>query len=235
METLFYFSVLTNLILIWLLVQKRKAPEQAKDKKIKCNETPQAPAPKPRPIVNAQLRTIAEACEAKLPEEHRGKVKLLVHEKNTTQVAALQIGELKINLWRNGKNQSLFKIRSFMEALQLANRGYCVDGGNTERYIPVPWEVDFVLSQQHIINVYLEALKLEQISVEENFWCVDTQTGYNTGWKRFNGSVAVAFEKLHKQSRIRTSDGYFLHQVEHEENINLFLLLKGWEYMFVEV
>lgn len=234
METLFYLSVLTNLILIWLLVQKRKAPEQEKDKKIKCNETPRAPKPKPSPIVNAQLRTIAKACEAKLPAEERGKVKLLVHKDNTIQIAALQIGDLKINLWRNDKNQSLFKIRSFMEALQLANTGYCVNGGHTGRYLPVPQEVEFILSQRHIINVYLEALGLEQISAEENFWCVDTQTGYNTGWKRFNWNVAVAFEKLHKKSRIRTSDGCFLHQVEHEENINLFLLLKGWEYLFVE-
>lgn len=231
METLLYLSVLTNLILIWLLVQKRKAPKQAKDKKIKCNETSQSPAPKPHPVVNAQLRAIAQACETKLPEEDRGKAKLLMRYDKTDKVAILQIGELLISLCRNDQNQSMFKINSFMEALELAKDGY--DG--TARYIPVPAELQTILAQRHIINVYLEALGLEQISEKDDFWCVDTETGWNTGWKRFRWSVEEAFCRLHRKSKIRTSDGEFLTQIKHEGKVNLILLLKGWEASFVEV
>ncbi len=230
METLLYLSLGLNLILLWFIARK----QTKKEKQTVPKQSPSEPQ-KPRPIVNAQLRTIAEACEAKLPEEDRGKVKLLVHEKKTEQVAILQIGELKISLCRDNKNQSLFKIHSFMEALKLANKGYEVNGLGTGRYIPVPQEVELILSQRHIINVYFEALGLEQISDEDDFWCVDTETGWNTGWKRFSWNVAIAFERLHRKSKIRTSDGEYLSQVEHEDKVNLFLLLKGWEYLFVEV
>lgn len=160
---------------------------------------------------------------------------MLVHKRDREHLAILQIGELKISVRRDGQNQSLFKVHSFFEALQLANNGYCVDNGNTGRYIPVPAELETILSYAHIINVYLKALGLEQIPEKGDFWCVDTKTGWNTGWKRFNWSVTEAFKRLHGKSRIRMSDGELLYEVEHEEIVNLFLLLKGWDYLFIEV
>lgn len=229
METLFFLSVGLNIILIGLFFYRRKPKVSQKSVE---KQQPAAPVTeqKPRPVVNAQLRAVAEVCEAKLSEEDRGKVKLLVYEYDIQHLAILQIGELKISLRRDNVSQSLFSLRSFYEALGMASDGY----GGTGRYIPVPEEVEFVLSQRHIINVYLETLGLEQISEKDDFWCVDTETGWNTGWKRFDWSAAKAFEKLHRKARIRASDGAFLPQVEAEDKAKLFLLLKGWEHLFVE-
>ena len=176
------------------------------------------------------MRTIAESCEAKLPEEERGKIKLLI-DTDHARLAALKIGELRISLCRYGRNQSLFKINSFMDALKLAKNGY--DG--TGRYIPVPDEIEKILSQRHIINVYLEALELEQISEQDDFWCVDTVTGYPSGWKRFEWNEEIAFSRLYGKSGVRTHDGRYLATVEQKSYINLFLLLKGWDHLFVEV
>lgn len=233
METLFFLSVGLNIALIVLFFYRRRPKTSQKSAE---KQQPAAPVTeqKTRSVVNAPLRAVAEVCEAKLSEEDRGKVKLLVHKDDTQHLAILQIGELKISLRRNDVNQSLFNLRSFYETLEWANNGYNVKGLCTGRYIPVPEEVEFVLSQRHIINVYLEALGLEQISEKDDFWCVDTETGWNTGWKRFGWSVAKAFEKLHRKARIRTSDGAFLPQVEAEDKAKLFLLLKGWEHLFVE-
>ncbi len=230
METLLYLSLGLNLILLTFLCRSYIRKKLQEHKTTRSQPAPETP-PQPRPIVNAQLRTIAETCEAKLAEEDRGKVKLLVHYQDKEHLAILQIGELMISLRRNNENQSLFKINSFMEALTLAKYGY--DG--TARYIPVPAELESILAQRHIINVYLEALGLEKISEKEDFWCVDTETGWNTGWKRFNCDVNEAFSRLHCKSRVRTSESNYLHQTEHEEFVNLLLLLKGWEYLFIEV
>lgn len=229
METLFYVSLGINLVLIWFLVRQSKRTETAK-KAPKQHAAPPEAKPKPRPVVNAQLRTIAEACEAKLPQEDRGKIKLLVKDDAPEKPAILQIGDLKLSLCRMEKPQSLFHISSFMEALTAACFGY----NGTGRYIPIPKEVEQILSQRHIINVYLEALGLEKISEKEDYWCVDTETGWNTGWKRFQWDIAIAFERLHRKSRIRQPNGEYLTMVESEEKVNLFLLLKGWEHLFVE-
>lgn len=235
MEILTYFNFGMNVVLILFLFcyltrsnKEKKHPDAAPIAK----QDPQpAEEQKPSRVVNAQLQTIAEACEAKLPEADRGKVKLLVRDEKPEQLALLKIGNLYLSLCRDNKNQSLFKIDSFLEALRLANKGY----SGTGRYIPIPEEVEFLLSQRRIINVYLEALGLEKISAEDDFWCVDVKAGWNTGWKRFDWSVDRAFVQLHAKSRIRMADGHYLAQTISEDKVNLFLLCKGWEHLFIEV
>ena len=229
METLLQLSLGFTLLMLALFFNSGTNSEKAPKAPKKQSEPAQPP--RPRPVVNAKLRTIAAACEAKLPEEDRGKVKLFAYREDTEHIAVLQIGDLNISLRRNRQNRSLFTISSFMEALLLAKDGY--DG--TGQYIPVPREVEFILSQKRIINVYLEALGLEQISEKDDFWCVDTATGWSTGWKRFNWDVAEAFSRLHDKSGIRTSDGNFISQTEYEKNAKLLLLFKGWEHLFVEI
>lgn len=233
METLLYLSLGLNIILLWLFVYKKNKTGSplSKQKTKSAPKSHKKTEQKPHPVVNAQLRAIAQTCEAKLQKEDRGKVKLLVRHDKTDKVAILQIGELRISLCRNDQNQSMFKINSFMDALELAKDGY----GGTARYIPVPSELQIILAQHHIINVYLEALGLEQISKKDDFWCVDTETGWDTGWKRFHWNVEEAFCRLHRKSKIHTSDGEFLTQIKHEKKINLLLLLKGWDYLFTEV
>ncbi len=228
MEKLLYFSLGLNLVLLTILCCKKTKKKIQTPQKKSCQSTL---VPQVRPCVNKQLRIIAEACEARLAEQDRGKVKLLVERENTDKVAALQIGNLRISLCRDKQNQSLFKVDSFIEALKLANSGY----NGTARYITVPAELESILAQRHIINVYLDALGLEQISEKEDFWCIDTKTDRSTEWKRFNGSVNEAFLNLHRSSKIRNADGQFLSQVVHEEKTNLILLLKGWEHLFIEV
>lgn len=229
MEILLYLSLGLNLVLLFFILPSKtgKKPENTKDQQ---NPTRTESSFTPRPVVNTSLRTIAESCEAKLPEEERGKIKLLI-DTDHARLAALKIGELRISLCRYGRNQSLFKINSFMDALKLAKNGY--DG--TGRYIPVPDEIEKILSQRHIINVYLEALELEQISEQDDFWCVDTVTGYPSGWKRFEWNEEIAFSRLYGKSGVRTHDGRYLATVEQKSYINLFLLLKGWDHLFVEV
>jgi len=231
METFLYLSLGLNIILLVICFANKKGMQELpKEKKL---PTPEVPAQaKERPIINEQLKKIADECEAKLPEEDRGKVKLLVQYNNHKKLAILQIGDLRISLCRRGNNQSLFTINSFYEALQLARDGY--DDG-TARYIPVPSELETILAQRQIINVYLKALGLEQISEEDDFWCVNTETGWNTGWKRFDYDIDVAFKKLKHRSWIRTKKGQFLRLTDRPENAKLFLLLKGWEHMYSEV
>lgn len=235
METLLAVSLGLNLILICLLLSKRQISHPQDEKpQHPCPQANQPVPPKMPPAEssrNEQLRTIAASCEAKLPEEDRGKVKLLVYHEVPQQIAALQIGDLKISLCRNYFVQSMFKVHSFLEALILAKDGY----RGTGRYIPTPQELEKILSQRHIINVYLEAMGLSLISDTEDFWCVDTKTGYKTSWKHFYWKAQVAFDCLAPKSKIRTSDKKYLTTTERSDKVNLILLLKGWEHLFDEV
>ena len=93
---------------------------------------------------------------------------------------------------------------------------------------------EYVLKYQEPINVYLRALGLETISSEDRFWCVDTATGWITGWKRFRWDVTTALNALNDQFRIRTPNGYIALPY-YPDTAKLFVLLKGWEHLFVEV
>ncbi len=233
METILYLSLCLNLIFIGHLVHK-KIPKRKNSKKDEPLPITPVVEQKPHSQASAALRVIADVCERQLEEKDRGKVKLLVHEDDPQHLAALQIGELRISLRRNNENLSLFHISSFRAALELARNGYCVKGFQTARYIPVPKEIEFILSQRHIINVYLKTMGLEQISEKDDFWCVDTETGWNTGWNRFGWNTTKAYDKLHRKSRVRTSDGNYIPQVACEDKVSLFLLLKGWEHLYFE-
>lgn len=231
MEKILYLSLGLNLILlaiIWL--QKKKAATPAKDEKTAVPPTSSEKAVEnaPRPPFNEPLKRIADDCEAKLPEEERGKVKLLI-EKDNNRLAALQICGLRISLCREAKFQSLFDTDNLLEALELACNGY--DG--TGRYIPVPAEVKIVLNHRKTINVYLKALGLEQIPENEEFCCLDVETGWNTGWKRFDWDPQEAFCRLRKKFRTFSErEGLRVHKGQRTK---LFLLLKGWEHLFTEI
>lgn len=230
MNTLLYLSLGFNVLLLFLICRKplKRACLTIKKAKTDKKASPEIETNTPR-VTNKHLKEIAVECETLLPEEDRGKVKLLIDDKYA-QLAALQIGELRISLCRYKHSRSLFVPGTFLDALRLACEGY----EGTGRYIPVPREVYFVLSQCRIINVYLEALGLETISARDNFWCVDVETGWNTGWKRFRWDIDVAFAKLHHLARIRTGGKKYARNTASLE-AKLFLLLKGWDYMFVEV
>lgn len=182
----------------------------------------------PKQSFNVNLHQIANECEAKLPEEERGKVKILI-DTDTHRLAALQIGEIRISLSREEKPQSLFYPNTFTEALILARNGY----SGTGRYIPVPQEVRCVMQNRKVINVYLKALGLEQIPEDANFFCLAVQTGWDTGWKRFNWDIDIAFNILNGKQRVLNKDGNLTDYQGQE--ITLFLLLKGWEHLFTEV
>lgn len=230
MEKILYLSLGLNLILlaiIWL--QKKKAAAPAKDEKTAVPPTSSEKAAETasRPPFNEPLKRIADDCEAKLPEEERGKVKLLI-EKGNNRLAALQICGLRISLCREAKLQSLFDTDNLLEALELACNGY----EGTGRYIPVPREVKCILQNRKTINVYFKALGLEEIPENAEFCCLDVETGWNTGWKRFNWDTKEAFYRLSKKFRtFSENEDLRLHKGQRTK---LFLLLKGWEYMFAE-
>lgn len=231
MEKILYLSLGLNLILlaiIWL--QKKKGAVPAKDEDTAAPPTSSEKAAETvfRPPFNEPLKRIADDCEAKLPEEQRGRVKLLV-EKDNNRLAALQICGLRISLCREAKFQSLFDTNNLLEALELACNGY----EGTGRYIPVPREVKCILQNRKTINVYFKALGLEEIPENAEFCCLDVETGWNTGWKRFNWDTKEAFYRLNKKFRtFSENDDLRLHKGQRTK---LFLLLKGWEYMFAEI
>lgn len=231
MEKILYLSLGLNLILlaiIWL--QRKKGSIPAKDEKTAAPPTSSEKTAETvfRPPFNEPLKRIADDCEAKLPEEERGKVKLLT-DKNNNRLAALQICGLRISLCRDGKFQSLFCVNNLLGALELACNGY----EGTGRYIPVPKEVKCILQNRKTINVYLKALGLEQIPENAEFCCLDVETGWNTGWKRFNWDTKEAFYRLGKNFRTFSEKNDL--QIHQGQRTQLFLLLKGWEYMFVEI
>lgn len=226
METLLYLSIGFNVVLLLIVCFKpvKRAYMAARKAKTDKKAAPEIKKNTPK-VTNEFLKKLAAECEAQLPEEDRGKIKLLIDTEHA-QLAALQIGELRISLRRNERNQSLFRPLDFWDVLYLAKNGY----NGTGRYVPVPHELDFILSQCRIINVYLKALKLEEISPEDAFWCVDVKTGWSTGWKRFEWNIAQAHAALSSKSEVRQHKG-----CSANKQGKLFLLLKGWNYMFVEV
>lgn len=226
METLFYLSMAVNLILLSAIIFLLRHNAENKTPILKVPKT--GFQPPQQAIRNQKLHNLAAVCEAKLPQEKRNSIKLLVEKDSPDLPAILQIGEIKISLKRNNVNRSLGEAKNIYEAVCYARNGYNGSG----RYIPVPSEVDFVLAQKDIINVYLKALELEPISDKDKFWAVDTETGWNTGWKRFDWSVEKACQKLHNKFCIRTQTGY--KKPNENESAKLFVLLKGWEHLFAE-
>ena len=229
---LFYSSVVLNAILVLTVFyivclkrDKKKEPETSKEEVE--NEVPHK---QDEPIVKNQLlRDLAEKCEAELPEGFRNKVKILVEKEDPEKPAALQIGDIKISIKRYGENKSLFGVSNPMEALIIARDGY----SGTGRYIPVPSELQFVIDNREVINVYLNALGLEEIFINDEFWCVDTATGWVTGWKRFHWSVDFAHSKLADKFLVRTKMTYKM--LPSKNTAKLFVLLKGWDHLFAEV
>lgn len=225
MKKLLYLSLSLNFVLLALLFKDRTKRTNT-DKASRTKKTPGRPDEMSL-FTREQLQTLAKECEAKLPETERDKIKLLI-DTETEQLAALQIETLKISLSRNKKLQSLFYTDDLREALIFACNGY--DG--TGRYIPVPQEVRYIMQNRTAINIYLEALGLEQIPKDANFFCLDVQTGWKTGWKRFDWNINVAFDELVDKQRILDKDGKFTDG--EKQKVALFLLLKGWEHLFIE-
>lgn len=231
MEKLCYLSLGLNIFLLAALCLKKKKKDLPPAKE----ETP-TDKTSSKGIVQTKsglsaredLRKIAARCEKKLLPEDRGKITLLT-DTETAAFVILQIDGLNISLCRDGKPQSLFYVNRLTTALSLARDGYA----GTGRYIPVPEEVKCVLRNRKAINVYLKELGLEQIPEHAEFCCLDVETGWNTGWKRFNWDIDEAYSRLKKKFRILNAEGKL---VKHEgQRTPLFLLLKGWEHLFAKV
>ena len=180
-------------------------------------------------VGNRLLHDLALRCESELPEIYRNQVSILIEKDDPYLPAALQIGNIKISIKRNNSTQSLYDVANPREALIIARDGY----PGTGRYIPSPSELDFVLKKREILNVYLRALGLEEISIDDEFWCVNTEAGWNTGWKRFNWNIDEARRRLVGKFWVRDKKMY--RKLPSNETAKLFVLLKGWEYKFVEV
>lgn len=232
MKKLCYLSLGLNLFLLAALClkSKKKSLPPAKEEKTPADETSLKETVQTKSALSVRegLRKIAVRCEEKLPPEDRGKISLLT-DTETAAFVILQIDGLNISLCRDGKPQSLFYVDHLKAALSLACDGYA----GTGRYIPVPKEVKLVLKNRKAINIYLEALELEQIPEHAEFCCLDVETGWNTGWKRFNWDVDEAFSRLKQKFRILNAKGEL---VKHKgQRTPLFLLLKGWEHLFAKV
>ena len=233
METLLYLSLAINVMLSVFVVYRHFKTTPKINQETLSQPAPEQPRPTPTKqpqIINQHLHDLAIECEAKLPDTHRGLIKILVEKDYPELAAALQIKDIRINLKRDEHPQSLFSVNSPRDALYIARDGH----NDTGRYIPVPSEVELILKYQEPINVYLRALGLETISSEDRFWCVDTATGWITGWKRFRWDVTTALNALNNQFRIRTPNGYIALPY-YPDTAKLFVLLKGWEHLFAEV
>lgn len=234
METIFYGSLLLNaglifLIVYWLFTGKTVFyAKKTKADGLPAKTEPEIPPAVSGGIVNEKLHSLALMCEEKLPRHYRGLIKILVESGKPELPAILQVGNLKISIMRNGSNHSVLEAQSPLEAICLARDGY--DG--TGRYITVPSELEFIIRHKDAINVYLQALELEPISETADYWTVGVETGWNTGWKRFDWDVNVANKRLKNKFKIRTPDGY--HVPRGHQDAKLILLLKGWEHLFVE-
>ena len=246
MDILFYVVVILNLLLTTALCCKIfKKPERLQKCKQKPNKTQVAeqspevsaneiPDPEmayPKTQKNEELHKLAQECEEKLKPEERGLIKILIKYDDPTLPAMLKVGSLIISIIRDGVNKSLHDASSVLDAIAMARYGH--DDGGTARYVPVPKELHFILEHYEAINVYLQALNLELIDPNDTFLCVNASTGYYTGWKRFGWSVERANECLEKHFRLKHPDGFGV--CPKMFSAKLFLLLKGWEHLFVEV
>ena len=230
MNTLFYFSLALNVIfLLWLyfLLKKKTLTEESTIIEEETQEQA-VPTPKLPKIMNAKLHKLAKECDAKLPIEYQGKVKILVEKDHPDKAAILQICNINISIRRLAYSKSILNAETALDAVSMACYGY----EGTGRYIPVPSELEYILGYKNIINVYLQALGLEQISDENDYWTVDVETGWNTGWKRFGWNVEEAYDKLKDKFKVRTEETYI--NTTYHENGKLILLLKGWEQSFAE-
>ena len=242
MSTLLYLSLTLNIILFCVIVRNniKKRPSSKKDESndekinnvstdeppVKTNETPAATNSH---SLNRDLYTLAKECEEKLDPQFKGLIKILVEKNAPTIPAALKVGDVKLSLKRNEKIYSYFSISSPREALYIARDGY----ERTGRYIPVPKEVEYILAHTKAINVYLTALNLDKICNSDDFVCIQTETGWISGWKRFNWNIERVLEKLKNNFKVHTSEGY--KPFEDGQSAKVFVLLQGWEYLFVEV
>lgn len=242
MDLLFYVVVILNLLLTTALCCKIfKKPErlqkckQKQDKtqalEVSANEIPDPEMAYPKTQKNEELHKLAQECEEKLKPEERGLIKILIKYDDPTLPAMLKVGSLIISIIRDGVNKSLHDASSVLDAIAMARYGH--DDGGTARYVPVPKELHFILEHYEAINVYLQALNLELIDPKDTFLCVNASTGYYTGWKRFGWSVEQANECLEKHFRLKHPDGFG--RCPKTFSAKLFLLLKGWEHLFVEV
>ena len=234
MEIILCLSLLANIVLLVIVFRMKKSKDVLEVKSVSESSIQSVENEKTSQITetcikNNELHELAKRCEAELPVEHRGLVKILIEKEFPDLPAALQIGDVKISIKRDNKNVSLFDVVSPRDVLNIARDGYNFTG----RYVPVPCELETVLRNADVINVYFRALGLEEISCENDFWCACTETGWRTGWKRFDWSVDVALEKLGDKILVRRANAIF-RNTPPKGVAKLFVLLKGWEHLFVE-
>ena len=101
------------------------------------------------------------------------------------------------------------------------------------RYVPTREEAEFILAHRDILNVYLKELGLEQISIKDEFWCVDIPSGWHQNWKDFKWSISDAYDKLNKYFVVLGPEEN--RKTPSKMDAKLFLLLHGWEDLYVEI
>lgn len=217
------------LCLFSVLMYKEYKRKQAKNKK-SSETTEQTAIHSPKPFeVASHWHELVKECEENLSPEHRGLVKLIFEKENPDNPAAIQIGGVRISIKRNNEPVFLHLANNPYEALYIARDGY----HGTARYIPVPEEVEFILANQTAINTYLKALGLATLSNKDHYWCIDTVTGWDTGWKRFDWNVCTVMNRLGNKFRVKTPSTL---QTDPPHGVAyLFVLLKGWDHLFVEL
>ena len=241
METLFYLSLALNLLLLSAIVgfvisknANSKTQKTTANKPVSIEPTSaqqEQTVQKQQPAsVNPELYHLAYQCEKQLPEEFKNRIKILVETEYPEYAAILQVDDIKISIRRNQRNQSVFGAQTPLDAISIARFGY----ERTGRYVPVPDELKKIWAMKDAVNVYLRALNLEEISENDEFWCVDTVTGCETGWKAFRWSVENAHEILKDNFYLYKGDGE-LQRCCAGRNAKVFVLLKGWEHLFTQV
>ncbi|MBE6451442.1 MAG: hypothetical protein E7016_05720 [Alphaproteobacteria bacterium] len=242
METLFYLSLALNLLLlgtiVGFVVSKNITPKTQKtasNKPVLTEPTSvqqEQPVQKRQPvIVNPELYHLAYQCEKQLPEGFKNRIKILVETEYPEYAAILQVDDIKISIRRNERNQSVFSAQTPLDAINIARFGYETTG----RYVPVPDELKKILAMKDAVNVYLRALNLEEISENDEFWCVHTEAGCReTGWKALGWSAETAHKIFKNDFHLYKGDGQLQH-CRDGQNAKVFVLLKGWEHLFTQV
>lgn len=180
-------------------------------------------------IYTDKIRHLAKRSENELIPEHRNLVKILIEKEYPELPAILQIGDLKLSIKRDHKNQSMFDTHNIIYALNVARCGY----SRSTRYIPTKSEIEFILGHKDIINVYLKNLGLEQISDTDEFWYIDMPEGCRLNWPDYKWDLSRAYDKLHDKFFILTPDG--IEKEPTNMKTKLLLLLDGYDELFEEV
>ena len=180
-------------------------------------------------ICTDPIREKAKECESKLLPEQRNLLEILVEKEFPELPSVLRLEKLQISIKRDHRNKSMFDVHNVIYALNIARCGYPLSA----RVIPTRSEIEYILAHRDIINVYLEAFGLDQISENDEFWFLDVPENWTFNWADYRWDLSIAFDKLYKKFRVLTPDGVF--EEPTKLDAKLILLLNGWEELFEKI